>query len=59
MRPTLTERGRGAAQCVRSGVLAVDRECEGRVGAEGVAALSAGPVALWTVCERMEGERGA
>jgi len=52
----LTERGRAAADVIRSGVMAVDDELAAKVGAAGVDALRAGLVALIEIRERMEDE---
>jgi DNA-binding MarR family transcriptional regulator len=53
----LTDRGRGAAAGVQAGVQAVDAELLQMIGAQGVASLREGLIALIDVKERMEMER--
>jgi DNA-binding MarR family transcriptional regulator len=53
---TLTERGQEAADAVRCGVRAVDRELAGRVGGAGLEQLRAGLVALCDIRDAMESE---
>jgi DNA-binding MarR family transcriptional regulator len=53
----LTDRGRGAAAAVQAGVQAVDAELLQMIGAQGVASLREGLIALIDVKERMEMER--
>jgi DNA-binding MarR family transcriptional regulator len=56
----LTDRGRGAAECVRAGVVAVDEELAERCPPEVIYGLRAGLVALIEIRERLEDEaRGA
>jgi DNA-binding MarR family transcriptional regulator len=56
MNITLTDRGREAADGVRAGVIAVDRELTELLGATGVEQLRAGLVALCDIRDRMESE---